>query len=493
MYPKSKIVILLLCLVLLFNTTGCFNDSKGNDSDKEITSSEEDGTGSQTSEPQDDLTTDDTDTSDSTPDNMTDIPNYSGDDEDTYKTDRYIPTASDSTDIQNEWDKEIETKAVSWNGPKGYVIVVPKGSDTAYESAQLLKDYYKKNASVDLQIVTDDAAAKDKEILIGNTARYKYTAKEGEYFAKVSGNKLIFGGGHDVTVKKAVQIQTRLKYQSGKAYEYDGSSDFINSKFGYTYVWGDEFEGTAIDGTLWSRTTSMSATSEMALDDSEQTAFLKNGYLNMLAIRYWDPKKAGIEYAAPWAVTTQETMSYKYGYVEIRAKLPFVRGAWPSFWAVSSNALGPKTAFDYYIEVDIFENFASLDTISPNIHKWYDDGEHTQWADENEKYTFSSTDINNEFHTYGFEWTPEKMTMYIDDKPYYTYDLSVNFDGGSSGMGGFDTQLYLLFNNHLFTASSDYLPYDGCEIYPTDVPTEYVIDYVRLYQKKDGISKLYTN
>ena len=85
------------------------------------------------------------------------------------------------------------------------------------------------------------------------------------------------------------------------------------------------------------------------------------------------------------------------------------------------------------------------------------------------------------------------MTMYIDDKPYYTYDLSVNFDGGSSGMGGFDTQLYLLFNNHLFTASSDYLPYDGCEIYPTDVPTEYVIDYVRLYQKKDGISKLYTN
>ena len=230
-----------------------------------------------------------------------------------------------------------------------------------------------------------------------------------------------------------------------------------------------------------------------ALDNSEQTAFLKNGYLNMLAIRYWDPKKAGIEYAAPWAVTTQETMSYKYGYVEIRAKLPFVRGAWPSFWAVSSNALGPKTDFDYNIEVDIFENFASLDTIAPNIHKWYDDGEHTQWADENEKYTFSSTDINNEFHTYGFEWTPEKMTMYIDDKPYYTYDLSVNFDGGSSGMGGFDTQLYLLFNNHLFTASSDYLPYDGCEIYPTDVPTEYVIDYVRLYQKKDGISKLYTN
>ena len=249
MYPKSKIVILFLCLVLLFNTTGRFNDSKGNDSDKEITSSEEDGTGSQTSEPQDDLTTDDTDTSDSTPDNMTDIPNYSGDDEDTYKTDRYIPTASDSTDIQNEWDKEIETKAVSWNGPEGYVIVVPKGSDTAYESAQLLKDYYKKNASADLQIVTDDAAAKDKEILIGNTAHYKYNAKEGEYFAKVSGNKLIFGGGHDVTVKKAVQIQTRLKYQKGKAYIYDGSSDFINSKFGYTYVWGDEFEGTAIDGT----------------------------------------------------------------------------------------------------------------------------------------------------------------------------------------------------------------------------------------------------
>ena len=493
MYPKSKIAVLLLCIALVFNIAGCGGDSDGTVSDKKPTSSAQSdiSDSSEDGNISSDLLTDDG--SNEEPSDTNSTPNYVTDSEDTYQTDRYIPTASGDVGSLNEWDIETDTKAVSWDGPSGYVIVVPKGNSAAYETALLLKDYYKRNASADLQIVNDDTPAKDKEILIGNTAHYKYTAKEGEYFAKVSGNKLIFGGGHDVTVKKAVQIQTRLKYQKGKAYIYDGSSDFVKSKFGYTYVWGDEFEGTTIDGTLWSRTTSMSATAEMALDDSEQTAFLKNGYLNMLAIRYWDPKKAGIEYAAPWAVTTQETMSYKYGYVEIRAKLPFVRGAWPSFWALSSNALGPKTAFDYNIEVDIFENFASLDTVSPNIHKWYDDGEHTQWADENEKYTFGSTDINNEFHTYGFEWTPEKMTMYIDDKPYYTYDLSVNFDGGSSGMGGFDTQLYLLFNNHLFTASSDYLPYDGCEIYPTDVPTEYVIDYVRLYQKKDGISKLYTN
>ena len=84
------------------------------------------------------------------------------------------------------------------------------------------------------------------------------------------------------------------------------------------------------------------------------------------------------------------------------------------------------------------------------------------------------------------------MVMYIDDKPYYTYDLTKNFDNGASGMGGYDTQLYLIFNNHLFTASSSYKPYSGCEVNAKDLPAEYAIDWVRLYQKNDGISKLYT-
>lgn len=498
MYPKNKIVVLLLCFLLMLNIVGCGDDTSGASSKKEGNENDTSSVQSNTDSSVNDVSSEDktvSDTQSSTPNYI-----YVDEEDDGYQTDRYIPTTGDMSETDDESDKEISAKEVSFEGPKGYVIVIPKGNATAEEAAKLLQSYYKSSAKVDLKIVTDSTAVKEKEIVIGNTNRYKYTAKEGEFFAKVEGKKLIFGGGHNVTLKKAVQIQTRLDYKSGKAYEYSGNSDFVGKKFGYTYVWGDEFEGTSLDKKLWHQSTKMAATAEMALDNTELTTFTKNGYLNMLALRYWDPKKAGVEYVCPWSVTTMETMSYKYGYVEIRAKMPFVRGAWASFWTSSSGALGPERTADYSIEVDIFENFASLDTIAPNVHKWYGDGRHTQWGDEREKYTFDSLNINDEYHIYGFEWTPEKMTMYVDDKPYFTYDLSINFDedyaankdNGASDMSGFDTQLYLIFNNHLFTSSSSYLPYDGCEIYPTDLPTEYVIDYVRLYQKNDGISKLYT-
>lgn len=416
------------------------------------------------------------------------------DSDDAYHTDRYIPSENDAVEPLED-DIEHKSEAVDWEGPDGYVIVVPKDDAKAKEAAELLKAWFKSSAEVELEIVTDDTAVTDKEILVGKTSRYDYSAEAGEYFAKVEGNKLVFGGGHYVTVKKAVEIFTRLKYEKGKANTFSGKSDFTAEKLGYSYVWGDEFEGTAINSTNWSRATKMAATAEMTLDDTELTAKTENGYLVMNALRYWDPKKAGVEYVAPWSVTTLDTMSYKYGYVEIRAKLPFIRGVWPSFWTSSSGALGPKREYNYSIEVDIFEVFSSKDKLSPNIHKWYDDGRHTMWAvdegNSNEWYQFKSDNLINEYHTYGFEWTSTKMTMYIDDEPYYTYDLTKNFDEGETGMGGFDTQIYLIFNNHLFTESSTYKPYQGCEIKSTELPAEYAIDWVRLYQKNDGKSKLY--
>ncbi|MBO5358095.1 MAG: glycoside hydrolase family 16 protein [Clostridia bacterium] len=416
--------------------------------------------------------------------------------EDSYTTDRYIPTVEDAKGELLEDQKAPETVATEWAGPEGYTIVVPKGNAELMSVAETLKAWFKAKAEVELKIVTDDKAATDKEIIIGKTKRNSFTAKEGEYFAKVEGGKLIFGGGHNVTVKKAVDIYTRLAYEKGKAHTFSGESDFTAKKLGYTYVWGDEFESTKLNDKLWGRATKMAATAELAIDNTELTTKTENGYLKMTALRHWDYKKAGVEYVAPWSVTTLDTMSYKYGYLEIRARVPFVRGVWPSFWASSSGALGPKRTYDYSIEVDIFEVFSSLDKLSPNIHKWYDDGKHTMWAEDEgnskEWYQFDSDNLVNEYHTYGFEWTKTKMTMYIDDKAYYTYDLTKNFDKGESGMGGFDTPIYLIFNNHLFTQSSSYKPYDGCEVRAADLPAEYVIDWVRLYQKNDGVSQLYT-
>ena len=50
----------------------------------------------------------------------------------------------------------------------------------------------------------------------------------------------------------------------------------------------------------------------------------------------------------------------------------------------------------------------------------------------------------------------------------------------------------ILFNNHLFTESSEFKPSTGTiEQSEESLPAQFDIDYVRLYQKNDGVSKLY--
>lgn len=498
MYPRKKCAILMLCAILLFSFAGCKNDEEKPQPDKDPVSSQVSDNSSDNSsdpdEPANDGTSSDPETVSKSNTGGSSNTNTGGNSSGSgYHTDRHIPTASGSTSSDASSASALKYTSVSWDGPAGYTIVVPQNNAEAASAAKLVQQYFSKNAGVSLSIVSDDTAAKDKEILIGKTKRYTYSAAEGEYFAKVAGKKLVIGGGHDAMVKAAAQVYTRLPYKSGTANEYSVQSDFTATRLGYSYVWGDEFEGTALDTDLWCRATKMAATAELTLDNTERTTRIEDGQLKMFAQRYWDAKRAGIEYVAPWSVTTIDTMSYRYGYVEMRARVPFVRGAWPSFWTSSFGSLGPKTTYDYTVEVDIFEVFSSTDTLAPNVHKWYNNNEHTMWADENEKYVFSNSDnLKDEYHIYGFEWTPTEMSMYVDGIKYYTYDLTKNFDEGASGMGGFEMQLHLILNNHLFTQSSSYKPYDGSEIYPADLPVEYDIDWLRLYQKDDGLSKLYT-
>ena len=298
MYPRKRFAALLLCAVMLFASAGCKEKTKKDTGSKKPSSSQNSGADSVSSDSSDssdqssDVSSDGTLSTDSRGNLSDDI--TSSDSDNGYHTDRAIPTDSGNGNSGGS-ASVINYKTVSWSGPDGYVIVVPKGNKEAERTAQTIKQYFAKNASVTLKIVTDDTAAKDKEIIIGSTKRYKHSAKDGEYFAKVSGKKLIFGGGHDATVRAAVQTYTRIKYKKGSAYTFSVSSDFTATKLGYTYVWGDEFEGTTLDTKLWSRATKMAATAELMLDNTELTTRVENGVMKMFALRYWDPKRAGIE------------------------------------------------------------------------------------------------------------------------------------------------------------------------------------------------------
>ena len=144
------------------------------------------------------------------------------------------------------------------------------------------------------------------------------------------------------------------------------------------------------------------------------------------------------------------------------------------------------------MEVDIIEVFGATDKNKVTIHETNKNNrtDHTQAACGT--HIFAKADnLANEYHTYGFLWTAEGMNFYIDGEEFASYTKAQFAELGYSS--SFDDTVNILFNNHLFTTSSDNKlggEDNIIENYEENLPAKFEIDYVRLYQNDDASSKL---
>lgn len=259
-------------------------------------------------------------------------------------------------------------------------------------------------------------------------------------------------------------------------------------KLGRVLVWHDEFDKGEIDYNKWCFARTMGE-KDHEYDNSEKHVRVEDGKLHMQVHR---SEKEGLTYSLCEGLTTTDTMNYKYGYLEMRGCIPFRIGCWPSFWLTSRT---PLQEAEHRMEVDVFEGWSSVDTLEANLHKWSGDmkrhismpvGE--GWPET--KYTFKNPEnLNNEYHTYGFEWDPEYMHFYIDDEKFCTFEIT----GEKATFGSdyfpesdmFHDWLRVIFNNEIFSHVSRWKPKSGTLTDESEMPIDYYIDYVRLYQNAD--------
>lgn len=245
-------------------------------------------------------------------------------------------------------------------------------------------------------------------------------------------------------------------------------------------VWNDEFNSDSLDGTKWTLRAKMNQ-SDIRNGTDEHNVKVENGELVM---RSW--KEDNGNFSTNTSVTTDGTMSYKYGYLEMFANVPFVEGCWPSFWMQSKDI---HRSVPYMTEIDIFEVYDTRNIVAPNIHKWYSGDEHYQAGGRKWGYKFrKSINLNNEYHLYGFGWTPDEMYFTVDGEIYFRYDLSRDFGDKNDGMQGFNDPVYIIFNNFIFTENSSWKNPPVNE--KTEWPITYKIDWIRLYQK-DGEGEIF--
>ncbi|MTI29303.1 glycoside hydrolase family 16 protein, partial [Xanthovirga aplysinae] len=116
-------------------------------------------------------------------------------------------------------------------------------------------------------------------------------------------------------------------------------------------------------------------------------------------------------------ITTQKKKEFKYGRVEVRAKLPGGTGLWPAIWMLGSNI--NQVGWPECGEIDIME-YVGFDpgVIHATMHTPSSHGN----SINSEEILVS--DAEDAFHIYAMEKTVEAIKFYVDGQLYYTYNPS---------------------------------------------------------------------
>jgi len=161
---------------------------------------------------------------------------------------------------------------------------------------------------------------------------------------------------------------------------------------------------------------------------------------------------------------TQGKYDFKYGRIDIKAKLPSGGGTWPALWMLGSNIT--TVGWPSCGEIDIMEYVG-------NNPGYVQSALHTPSSFGN-TINYKMTDIENEnddYHIYSMIWSADQISFLLDGERYYTYSPLIK----NSGNWPFDRSQFLIMN----IAIGGNL---GGNIDPSFSQSEMVIDYVRIYQ-----------
>jgi len=246
-------------------------------------------------------------------------------------------------------------------------------------------------------------------------------------------------------------------------------------------VWSDEFNGNgSIDFSKWFPQTqfpmgnSWFGSEQQHYTNRIDNSYVSNGTLKVVAKR---------EAYTNQGVTKQFTsarlnskFSFKYGRVEVRAKLPQGNGTWPAIWMLGKNIneLGAYWQLNGYGtvswpacgEIDIMEHWGSnQNVISSAVHHPINGNLSIDEYTTNAQY---KNGVSSNFHVYAVEWNNERITFSVDGINHLNYEPFIK----NQYTWPFDAEQYILLNVAM-------LP-DAAAAF-TQATME--IDYVRVYQQ----------
>lgn len=210
-----------------------------------------------------------------------------------------------------------------------------------------------------------------------------------------------------------------------------------NTKNNYQLVWSDEFNYTGLpDSTKWNYDIGGHGWGNNELQYYTKKN-LKNARVSdgILIIEAHKEQIEDKKYSSARLVSRGKG-DWKYGKLEINAKLPSGLGSWPAIWMLASK---DPLQWPDDGEIDIMEHVGfDPSRVHASVHtKKYNHIIGTQKTNN-----VLIPDFSNNFHRYQVEWDDETLKIGVDDIWYYTYQ---NENSGYEAWP-FDNPFYLLLN-----------------------------------------------
>lgn len=350
------------------------------------------------------------------------------------------------------------------------------------------------------------------EIVIGNCDRdgVPVITNKQEYTIKVSGTKVYLNGGSPYATAMAVSEFARMVLEGNltltdsstfTANYYDNLSAYDKSTY-YTVTWADDFEGDKINEALWHISYDSENIYSVGLNgryNYRASKELKNNYVKdgnfYIDAVYTDEAYYG------GMLITNDTMLYRYGYVESSSILPSGQGFWTALW-ISSSA-GEKGLA--YTEIDVNEcygpghyvlcnTFAHFTTEGKQYLKDNYDPTATRsvFHKRNDQCALDNRGYYLDFHTFGYEYDENVLRFTVDGVAYYEHKYSTENKTVTSNhifaeaeklysIDAFHSPQYLRLSMALGFESREYVVPDTDDAWTKY--NKYITDYVHIYQK----------
>jgi beta-glucanase (GH16 family) len=285
-----------------------------------------------------------------------------------------------------------------------------------------------------------------------NAVSYDYDFGNGVYQTVSSGNvtyrypasgiytvKVVAKSAGGQTISKSIDVSVTVTLSLVWADEFDAPGAPNPAKWGYDIGAGG-----------WGNNELQYYTNRL------NNAFVSNGTLKIVA---QSENYSGSAYTSA-RLLSKNKFSFKYGKIEVSAKLPVGIGTWPAAWMLGDNF--STVGWPACGEIDIMEHRGSeLNKIFSTLHYTGHSGGGGIGS------TTTIVGATTAFHKYTAEWNATQIKFSVDDIPFYTFSNNSSLP--------FNQNFFVLLN---LAMGGNF----GGTVDPAFSSATMEVDYVRVYQ-----------